>query len=162
MMYLPKAISDFLSSAQIEPEHEGMSSADVFRCRISSGGREELYYMKTESWSRAVENEHCLYRWLYEKKRLPVPEPLFCVKSRGASKEGAERGYLLIRAAKGEILRKPKYYADPVRLAGLAAEGIRLLRQVDFADCPVRADLDEKLKLAEERLRCGSYGELDP
>ncbi len=183
MMYLPKPISDFLAQAEIRAECGGMSSADVYHCHALSGGKKEGYYLKVEPWSASVENEHRLYRWLYDGKRLPVPEPLFCVAAEcpvdaGNSKSteflsaefssvensavlGRTYGYLLIRQAKGEILRQPKYYADPVRLARLAAEGLRLLWQVDTADCPVKGNLDEKLKLAQEELCHGSYGKLD-
>lgn len=171
-MYLPEKISDFLARAKLEAEHEGMSSADVYRCCVVSDGKEERYYLKVEPWSTSVENEHQLYRWLYDGKRLPVPEPLFCVaeenldakkavSAENPADSGRKYGYLLIREAKGEILRQKKYYADPVRLAGLAAEGLRLLWQVDTASCPVKVNLDEKLKLVEEELRRGGYGELD-
>lgn len=159
-MYLPKRISDFLANAEIKPEAEGMSSADVCRCRTVSEGKEEYYYLKTEPWKASVENEHRLYQWLYEDKRLPVPEPLFCVAEERPD-TGQKYGYLLIRQAKGEILRTPKYYADPVRLAKLAAEGLKMLWQVDTKTCPVRVNLDEKLKLAEEELRRGGFEGLD-
>ncbi len=172
MLYLPEPISDFLSAADIEPVSGGMSAADVYRCR--KPGEDAVFYLKTETWRKPVADEHLLYRWLYEGKRLPVPEPLFCLEEEipvcragdipeaVGSRKDARRGYLLLREARGEIPCTGKYYADPARLAGLAAEGIRLLQQVDASNCPVRVSLDDKLKSAQERLRRGGYRELNP
>lgn len=172
-MYLPKQIADFLSGAKITPAGGGMSAANVFRCECQKDGKQEVYYLKTELWRESVANEHLLYRWLFEKRRLPIPEPLFCVEEecplceeKEATKtehklQGNRYGYLLIRKAKGENLCTPKYYADPKRLARLAAEGIKQLWQVDTTNCPVRVCLGNKLKIAEERLRRGGYRELN-
>ena len=156
-MYLPKQIDDFLDSAKIKPVYGGMSNADIYYCQISRDGQEEYYYLKIESWNSEVENEHKLYQWLYEKEKLPVPKPFFCIH------EDVENiGYLLLGCAEGEILRNEKYYADPQKLAELTAEGIQLLWQVDLTDCPVSAKLEWKLKLAEQNLRAGSFESLDP
>lgn len=160
-MYLPKPISDFLASAEIKPAQGGMSCADVYRCQISTGKRREIYYLKVEPERPSMENEHRLYRWLYEKKCLPVPEPLFCISEENPQDEMKKYGYLLIRKAEGEILEGEKYYASPARLAKLAAEGIKLLHRVEVEECPVKVNLEDRLKLAEENLKRGKSGELD-
>lgn len=174
-MYLPGKIAGFLSGAKMKPVGEGMSAADVYCCECRDDtGKVEVYYLKAELWRESVANEHILYQWLFGERRLPVPEPLFCVQEElflGVGKEGQKTsggmqreryGYLLTRKAKGEMLCTQKYYTDPKRLARLAAEGIKQLWQVDITDCPVKVCLGDKLKIAEERLRRGGYGKLNP
>lgn len=173
-MYLPKPIDDFLHSAEMKQVYEGMSAADVYRCQISRDGQKQYYYLKVEPWNSEVENEHKLYQWLYEKGKLPVPKPFFCIREnekhslqqytfdKDKHEKAIDTGYLLLECAKGEILRNEKYYRNPQKLAELAAEGIQLLWQVDLTDCPTLGKLEWQLKLAEQNLRAGNFESLAP
>lgn len=149
---LPEPISRFLKQAQIKLVMEGQSAADVYQCCDLKN--DTNYYLKIEKWNHKVEKEHTLYQWLHKEEKLPVPAPVFSIK------EG-DIGYLLLEEAKGEILRADKYYADPPRLARLAAEGIKMLGQTDISDCPADGQVAGKIKLAGEQL-CPDSTELDP
>lgn len=149
---LPESISLFLKNAEIKLTKEGKSEADVYRCCDLKTGRN--YYLKIEKWNNEVKKEHTLYQWLHKGGKLPVPVPVFSIK------EG-DTGYLLLEEAKGEILRTDKYYADPNRLARLAAEGIKMLVQTDISDCPADGQVEGKIKLAGEQL-CPDSTDLDP
>jgi len=90
--------------------------------------------------------EYQVLQWL--QGVLPVPEVLCREVENGT-------GFLLMSRAPGTMLFDAAYMADPHTLAALAAQGLKMLWQVDVSSCPVDARLDTKLAIARYNIGHG-------
>lgn len=100
--------------------------------------------LKIEQKSEESDHEHRMLAWLAGK--LPVPNIL-------CSDYERESNYLLMSKVDGEMSCSETILEQPEELVRLLVEGLGLLWAVDTAACPYENGLDQKLKLAEWRIR---------
>ena len=116
--------------------------------------------LKIEAEREESKNEYTMLKWLSVK--LPVPE-IICYEI----KDGMQ--YILMSKLNGRMSCDPEYIARPQELVHYLAEGLKMLWSVNTDGCPYRNDLENKFRLADERVRenrCdmedlepGTYGE---
>ena len=68
-----------------------------------------------------------------------------------------EYDWLLTERVPGEDCTHDTYKSDPERLCGLLARELRILHEIDFADCPVQDRMSEYIALAERNYATGNY-----
>ena len=102
--------------------------------------------LKIQPVSEEVHDEVALMRWL--EGRLPVPKVL------AAAEEGGFH-YLLMSRIPGMMFCDHTLLEDPDRLLSCIAEALQALWQVDVTDCPVSRRLDDRLRLARQRVEAG-------
>ena len=71
--------------------------------------------------------------------------------------ESGEKDWLLTARVPGEDCTNARYLADPKRLSALLGERLRMLHEMDAADCPVKRRMDGYRALAEQNYRTGNY-----
>ncbi|MCM1568540.1 MAG: aminoglycoside 3'-phosphotransferase [Roseburia sp.] len=130
-MVFPAQIGKIVSGEPYQVDSIGMSGSKVliFSDKV----------LKVQDYNRDSENEYRMLTWLQGK--LPVPEVIAC----GVMDK---RLYLLMSKCSGEMACERKYMEQPEKLAGLLAEGLKRLWEVDISDCPVDARLQNKLARA--------------
>lgn len=136
--YLPQSILPFLKGRTYSWDEMGLSAAKVL-CF-------EDMVLKVEETSATSENEYRFMRWLEGK--LPVPKVIAFARQEG-------KNYLLMSRIEGEMLCAPTLMERPKELVRLAAEGLRMLWNVDISDCPVQSQLDLKLEKAAHAVKHG-------
>ena len=130
---IPGEISNIVGSAKYSLNDVGMSGSEV---RIY-----DEYVLKIQPWSSETDNEHLLIKWV--GGRIPLPEILAYKVENGIA-------YTLMSKVKGQMLCSAEYLDQPDLLINLAAKGLKLLWNVDVAECPYQASrLCERLKNAE-------------
>lgn len=100
--------------------------------------------LKIEKQNEESDNEHMMTTWLAD--RLPVPKVLCSEKANGIN-------YLLMSRIKGKISCSAEFLENPKHLVKLLADGLRMLWSVDISKCPCNNSIDNKLRLAESRVR---------
>lgn len=100
--------------------------------------------LKIEKQQGESDNEHLMMAWLADK--LPVPKILCSEKENGIN-------YLLMSRIKGKMACSTEILENPIHLVKVLADGIRMLWRVDVSKCPCNNSLDNKLRLAEIRVR---------
>lgn len=151
-MKLPEEIEAIVGGKAFSVDQVGLSGSKII-CY-------EDMVLKIERRGEESDAEHRMMAWL--SGRLPVPRVLF-------SRTEGETSYLLMSRTEGEMACARTYLDNPRRLVRLLAQGLRELWAVDISECPCRQTLDEKLRLAEIRVKnrlCdlehvepGTYGE---
>lgn len=135
---IPDKIKKLLQGKAYCPDKVGMSGANVI-CF-------DDMVLKLEETCESAENEHRMLKWL--AGRLPVPEVLCFVQEKNTN-------YLLMSRMEGEMSCAEQYMQSPAELVRALAEGLKLLWKVDISDCPYKNTLDNKLRLAAERVNAG-------
>ena len=143
---LPGSVGALVRGMRWERDSVGRSSAGVYR--LSGGGR--TCYLQCGGPESGLARECRSLRWL--RGRLPVPEVL-------AYAEAGDMHYLLLSEAAGQMLCAEPYLRRPEQAVAALASGLRMLRTVDTAGCPLQNGLDAKLEAAAENIRLGL---LDP
>lgn len=142
-MNLPENIKKLLGGRPYAVDQAGMSGSRVLLF--------EDMALKIEAHSEEADNERRMMAWL--AGRLPVPEILCFERENGFN-------YLLMSRLPGEMACAPDLLENPERLVKLLAEGLKMLWRVDTSDCPYVNSVDNKLRLARERVRndpsCGT------
>ncbi len=113
---------------------------------IGMSGNQVLLYedmvLKIEKRSDYVEKQVRIMQWLEGK--LPVPKVL-------AYEIREDRSFLLMSRVQGDMACAEYYLEHPHELLDALATALRMLWEVDIADCPNIRDLDAEL--AEARYR---------
>lgn len=140
-LYIPEKIKAYIKERDYSIDGIGMSDSTVMVF--------EDLVLKIEKQCEESEHEHRIMKWLDGK--LPVPK-VICSES--------EKGfhYLLMSKVPGKMSCDEYYMNRPDELAGLLAEGLKMLWAVDASECPVMNHLDRKLELAGYRVRNGLAG----
>ncbi len=99
--------------------------------------------LKIEREQEESNNEYKIMGWLGNK--IPVPKILHFQNSGGVN-------YLLMSKIKGEMACGKGLLANPNRLVELLCDGIKMLWDVDIANCPSNNSIDNKLRQAEIRV----------
>ena len=68
-----------------------------------------------------------------------------------------ERDWLLTRRVPGEDCTHRDYFAEPKRLCDILGQKLRMLHELDFADCPVKDRMESYRSLAERNYRTGNF-----
>lgn len=68
-----------------------------------------------------------------------------------------ERDWLLTRRVPGEDCTHGDYLAQPERLCDILGQKLRMLHELDFADCPVKDRMESYRSLAERNYRTGDF-----
>ncbi len=68
-----------------------------------------------------------------------------------------ETDYLLTSSVKGEDCTFGEYLSEPVRLATLLGETLRMLHETDASDCPVKNRIESYVYLAEQNYKTGNF-----
>lgn len=138
MQALPFKIQALLPASDGQADTVGMSASSVvlFHDRV----------LKIEDDWEESRREARVMQWLHGV--LPVPEVLCREVENGKS-------FLLMSRISGKMLCDDTYMSDPHTLTALAAQGLRMLWQVDASSCPVDARLDVKLAMARYNIAHG-------
>ncbi len=102
--------------------------------------------LKIEGQREESDNEYKMLTWLAGK--LPVPKVICFERENGMN-------YLLMSRVEGEMLCSDKMRKEPKQLVKMLAEGLGMLKNVDITNCPCKNTTDNKLRLAEIRVRNG-------
>jgi kanamycin kinase/aminoglycoside 3'-phosphotransferase-3 len=135
-MNFPKSIETILGDRPYSFNTIGMSSAQVI-CY-------EDVVLKIEKQSEESDKELQMMEWLSDK--LPVPQVL-------CSEKENDMSYLLMSKISGEISCSSEIIENPKHLVKMLAEGLRMLWKTDITTCPYNNSIDNKLRLAEIRVR---------
>ncbi len=137
MKNLPKSIAALVGNRTFEIDDIGRSDStvQVFDDMV----------LKIEKTSEAADREYAMMAWLDGK--LPVPRVLAFAKENGYN-------YLLMTKLVGKMAFDSSF-ADKKEVARALAMGLKMLWSVDISACPVKNDLDSKLKRAKSRMEAG-------
>ena len=107
----------------------------------------DQHVLKIQPHSRETDNEAAIIRWL--NGRLPLPDiPVYAVEN--------EMAFTLMSKIRGKMLCDMDYLKQPELVIGLAAQGIKMMWQVDVSGCPCYTSrLSERLKAAEYNVKNG-------
>ncbi len=134
---LPKPISDLIGNRTFEIDDIGRSDSSVHVF--------EDMVLKIEKTSEIADREYEMMTWLDGK--LPVPRVLAFAKENGYN-------YLLMTKLAGKMAFDASF-SDKKEVTRALATGLKMLWSVDISACPVKNDLDSKLKSAKSRMESG-------
>lgn len=132
MINLPNSIKKMIGSEKCTVDNIGMSGSAV----LLFGDK----VLKIQNASDEAENEYIMMKRL--RKKIPVPDVFAYEQEYGKS-------YLLMSKLGGEMSCSDGYMNNPELLTELLAKAMRMLWEVDIADCPSKINLDKKLEMAE-------------
>lgn len=146
-IFIPDTIKRKIGSRTYSVDKIGMSNSKVLLF--------DDMVLKIERQREESDNEYKMLTWL--EGRLPVPEVIGFERENGIN-------YLLMSRVEGEMLCSDKMLKTPGQLVEMLTEGLNLLQNVDITDCPCRNTIDNKLRLAEIRVRNGlcSMDDVEP
>lgn len=132
MINLPNSIKKIIENEKYTADNIGMSDSAVllFSDKV----------LKIQNTSDEAENEYIMMKWLREK--IPVPDVF-------AHEHVYGKSYLLMSKSDGEMACSDYYMNKPELLTELLAKAMRMLWEVDIADCPSKINPDKKLEMAE-------------
>ncbi len=133
---IPDSIKDIIGKRDYVKDTIGMSDSEVI-CF-------DDMVLKIEKEGEESDNEHRILQWLQGK--IPVPEIIVSEKKNGFS-------YLLMTRIYGVMACDEFYLQHPKELIHLLVEGLKIIWTVDISNCPYNNDLDNKLRLAEYRVK---------
>lgn len=131
-MQLPEGIRALVSDELYKMDDIGLSNSSVllFHDKV----------LKVQEYNEEAVNECRMMTWL--KGKLPVPRILACETADNLS-------YLLMDKCSGSMACEEEYMQNPLKQAGLLAEGLKKLWSVAISECP--SDWRLKNKLARAR-----------
>lgn len=151
-MLLPKKIQSIIGDKPYSIDNIGKSDSQVI-CF-------EDMVLKIENQHEESNNEFAMLNWLYNK--IPVPK-ILCYEQMN------HVNYMLMSRVEGQMLCSMEFLEQPQKLIKAIANGLKKLWSVDITDCPYNNCIDNKLRLAENRINndlCGmedvepdTYGE---
>lgn len=135
---LPESLSEMLYGFTFAENSIGRSNSVVYRCEKGN----TVYYLKTGS-DLDIFREHNILKWLQDK--LPVPEILYFGTQDNTF-------YILMTEMQGTMsyeipkdLTEQEHYKNA---AGLLADGIKMLWDIDISECPFQRSTDHQLDRA--------------
>ena len=135
LLNFPQSIQNILGNRPYTLDSTGMSNAQVI-CF-------DRVVLKIEKQSEESDREHQMMEWLADK--LPVPKILCSEQENGMS-------YLLMSKIGGEMSCSNKMLENPKLLVKILAEGLKMLWNIEISTCPYHNSINNKLKLAEDRV----------
>lgn len=131
--------------------HLGLSPSKVFRLEAENN---PCRYLKISSRIAGFSllKESNILDWL--KNRLPVPETL-------AFGEDENTDYLLLSAIEGIPASDDRLKADVSQIIEQLASGLKIIHGLPIENCPFDERLDNKIKIARERISKGLIDETD-
>ncbi len=135
-MNIPNNIKNIIGDMSYSTDAVGRSNSQVF-CF-------DDMVLKIENQREESDNEHRMMAWLAGK--LPVPKVICSEKENGIN-------YLLMSRINGKMLSSTELLTNPKHLVKLLADGLRMLWSVDTSKCPYNNSIDNRLRLAEIRVR---------
>lgn len=151
-MKIPIEIKKIIGDKTFNIDTVGLSDYQVF-CF-------EDMVLKIQNNNDEARNELKILKWLNGKELVPK---VICSHIEGG------KSYLLMSKVKGKMSCDITLLKNPEKLAELLAEGLKKLWSIDLKGCPCDSTIDEKLKMAEERVaknlcsmedvEAGTYGE---
>lgn len=135
---VPLKIRNIIKNKTFIVDEAGMSDSQVI-CF-------DNMVLKIEKSREESDNEHRMMKWLEDK--LPVPRVIVSERQENVN-------YLLMSRIPGNMSCDKQYMENTDLLCKLLADGLRMLWKVDIKDCPYENTLDNKLRLAEERVKAG-------
>ena len=139
-MWLPEEIGQLCEGAKI---YDSSCSPEA---RVYFIDREGGYYLKVGK-AGSLKREAMMTEY-FHKKRIST-ELLSYISS--------ENDIMLTNAVVGDDCTTAKYLDEPTRLADIMAERLRMLHEIDVADCPVRDRIREYISLAENNYKEKNY-----
>lgn len=139
---IPSEILERIKGMSRTQHTAGMSGALVYTYYDD----EHSYVLKIQKEDRAegTHLERKMLPWLYGK--VPVPKVWHAELVEGYS-------YILMDVARGTMANDTHWLSKGENfMIQRLAEGLKLLWQVDTADCPVKITLDDRLKIASYRV----------
>jgi len=138
IIYIPEQIKEIIRDETYEVDSVGMSASTVIMfadkvLKISEAGED-------------ADREHQILQWL--KGKIPVPKVIYYLVEENKS-------YLLMSRMAGEMSCDDSYMSRPEVLIDILSEGLKDLWQIDISNCPIRADLDQKLLMARYNVEHG-------
>ncbi len=135
--------------AQFRPLFDGAAVYDS-SCsavaRVMFIDKEDGYYLKSAP-AGTLKREAVMTEWFHGKDL--ATEVLAYTQE--------ERDWLLTRRLPGEDCICKAYLEQPQRLCDILGERLRMLHELDGADCPGKDKMDEYMALAEANYRNGNY-----
>lgn len=133
---VPNKIKEIIKNQTYNIDEIGMSESTVISFDDT--------VLKIEQQSEESCNEHKMMKWL--EGRLPVPEVI-------CSMTENDINYLLMSKVSGKMLCDECYMQHPDELVTLLVQGLKMLWAVDTKDCPYNNAIDNKIRLAEYRVK---------
>lgn len=135
-MDIPNKIKEIIGDKSYSIDKIGMSGSQVI-CF-------DDMVLKIENQGEESDNEYRMMKWLQNK--LPVPQIIHFENKDGLN-------YILMSRIRGKMACSLDLLENPNNLVKLLAEGLKMLWSVDISECPYDNSLDNKLRLAEFRVR---------
>ena len=135
-MYIPNNIKRIIGKRDFSIDRMGMSEASVICC--------EDMVLKVEKSCVESDNENKMMEWLLDK--IPVPKIIYLEKVEN-------KNYLLMSKINGRMSCEPEFLENPEVLVDILVQGLRMLWSIDISNCPCNNSIENKLKLAEERIK---------
>lgn len=139
---LPVQLQRLLKNAAWQPISIGCSGNDVFRITLPN---HSVYYLKRAPRlvDAALHAEKARLEWLHG--RLPVPTvEAFIV--------GEQHTYLLLSAVPGVIACDRMVFNNVPRLVHALADGLRMIHDVSYLQCPFEQRIKQQLAHAQQRV----------
>lgn len=137
-MHYPESIQKLLPALPGEENKVGLSGSGVF-CWSDR-------VLKIQPVSEESRNEAAMMRWL--RGRVPAPRVLAETEENGLH-------YLLMSRLPGRMLCDPALLEAPAKLLNLTAQALHTLWQTDITGCPASRMLEDRLRLARQRVENG-------
>lgn len=133
------------------PEIQKLTAGKDFRMDRTglSGSAIAIYdemVLKCEELGREANTNLIMLRWL--RGKVPVPQILHTEEQDGML-------WLLMSRLPGSMACAGQWRSDPERMVTVLAEAMKCLWTIDISGCPVDERMDEKLRQAEQIVRCG-------
>lgn len=150
-------LTDRFSHAITAPIKGGASGAGLYRFIRKDHDDKILKIVKIESDLDTQQIEVDLYAWLEKKLAVPKVEHFDVVNS----PDGQRFEVLVMTELEGENLKRWPEKASHLEIARVYGEALKALHSLPFEECPVRVNLDDRLRDAAWRLENGDVCEDD-
>ena len=137
-MNLPESIKEYIKDKPYTAENIGMSSSEIYIF--------DDLVLKIHDDIAEAEREVAVCRFLNGK--IPVPAIIAHEVTHGKS-------FVLMSRIIGKMLCDESFLAEPDKLVSLAADGLKMLWNVDCTEFPYGGSLDAKLFQAKDNIEKG-------
>ena len=134
-MEIPLEIKKIIGGKAFNIDTIGLSDSQVF-CF-------DDMVLKVQKIDDEAINEIKMMNWLSENNLVPK---VLCTHIED------KKSYLLMSKVKGKMACDTEFLRNPEKLAELLAEGLKILWSINLEGCPCNSSIDEKLKIAEDRV----------
>lgn len=153
--WIQQYLKDRFSHVVTAPIKGGASGAGLYRFSREDHDDKILKIVKIESELDSQQIEVDLYAWLENKLVVPEVEHFDAVNS----PDGQLYEVLVMTELQGENLKVWPEKASNLEIVKVYGEALKALHSLPFEDCPVRVNLDDRLRDAAWRLENGDVDE---